>query len=376
MPQGLLKGYQDVQKDEQALMQAVMKGPVAAAIEADQSAFQLYKSGVLTGSCGIKYDHGVLVVGYGSNYWKVKNSWGPSWGESGYVRLERGLGGSGQCGILLEASYPVLQGCDAPQTPSWPEFTSLENLKASDWANYFFTVYGELPSTYPVKTADLWVVFDGAIAQGSEQIPKSVGQCPTANPPAGQHYNNNDIYQSSAISWIWHPYPYQALAANTWAEVIHTADPFGDEHYGAWFMYAPGSGIYFYLGSTISFSHHRDSYSYFGVSQGDLNEQVSQAAATQGYDSIQFLAHVDHTNYPCDTGNTGTAGLSYMGMEILGTKLVGTYSCTFSGGAPDVIKSGWQASKACTCDNSKKFLNCQGVPEVKLANHSERVILV
>ena len=55
---------------------AVAKVPVSVAIEADKPAFQHYKSGVLTGSaCGTKLDHGVLVVGYGSGYWIVKNSW-------------------------------------------------------------------------------------------------------------------------------------------------------------------------------------------------------------------------------------------------------------------------------------------------------------
>ena len=55
---------------------AVAKVPVSVAIEADKPAFQHYKSGILTGSaCGTKLDHGVLVVGYGSGYWIVKNSW-------------------------------------------------------------------------------------------------------------------------------------------------------------------------------------------------------------------------------------------------------------------------------------------------------------
>ena len=59
-------------------------------------------------------DHAVLLVGYGTDdldYWTVKNSWGETWGESGYIRLGRGSeynNGDGQCGILLQASYPVL----------------------------------------------------------------------------------------------------------------------------------------------------------------------------------------------------------------------------------------------------------------------------
>merc|ERR1711988_1736183 len=112
-----LTGYVDVtSKDEDALKKAVGTTPVSVAIEADKSAFQLYSAGVLdSSSCGTNLDHGVLVVGYGSDdgkdYWKVKNSWGSTWGEKGYVRMLRGKGGEGQCGILSgPPSYPVIGG--------------------------------------------------------------------------------------------------------------------------------------------------------------------------------------------------------------------------------------------------------------------------
>merc|ERR1712224_297137 len=81
-----LKGFTDVKPrgSESALMTAVDKEPVAVAIEADQAAFQFYSSGVMDGKCGKQLDHGVLVVGYGTDaskdYWIVKNSWGAAWG--------------------------------------------------------------------------------------------------------------------------------------------------------------------------------------------------------------------------------------------------------------------------------------------------------
>jgi C1A family cysteine protease len=111
--------YVDVeQASDSAMMEALAKQPVSVAIEADQREFQLYKSGVFTGSCGTNLNHGVLAVGYGSQsgegteeYYKVKNSWSATWGEAGYIKLGKGgnyNGGKGQCGILLQASYPVV----------------------------------------------------------------------------------------------------------------------------------------------------------------------------------------------------------------------------------------------------------------------------
>ena len=95
------------------MMTALSKQTVSIAIEADQQAFQLYKSGVFTGTCGTNLDHGVLTVGYGTldgqDYYKVKNSWGGTWGDEGYILLGRGdefNKGQGQCGMLLQASYP------------------------------------------------------------------------------------------------------------------------------------------------------------------------------------------------------------------------------------------------------------------------------
>jgi len=95
-PAVTVTGHTDVpSQDEDALKKAVSGQPVSVAIEADKGAFQMYGGGVLDNpACGTKLDHGVLVVGYGTDsgkdYWKVKNSWGGSWGEEGYIRFIRG----------------------------------------------------------------------------------------------------------------------------------------------------------------------------------------------------------------------------------------------------------------------------------------------
>jgi len=87
---------------------ALQNGPVSVAIEADKSVFQSYRKGVITSSlCGKKLDHGVLAVGHGTEdgkeYFLVKNSWGASWGEEGYVKI----GVNDVCGILDQPSYPT-----------------------------------------------------------------------------------------------------------------------------------------------------------------------------------------------------------------------------------------------------------------------------
>jgi len=118
-----VSGHVDVPtKDEDALKSAVAQQPVSVAIEADKQAFQLYAGGVLDSPlCGTQLDHGVLIVGYGTDggkdYWKVKNSWGPTWGENGYIRIARG---KNMCGIATQPSYPTGAKKAAPSPPAPP----------------------------------------------------------------------------------------------------------------------------------------------------------------------------------------------------------------------------------------------------------------
>ena len=107
--------YVDVPvNSETALMTAIAQQPVSVAVEADQSVFQFYSGGVMDSACGTQLDHGVLAVGYGTeggkDYYKVKNSWGATWGDKGYILLARGakFNPSGQCGIQMAASYPIV----------------------------------------------------------------------------------------------------------------------------------------------------------------------------------------------------------------------------------------------------------------------------
>lgn len=105
--------YDVAPNDQLALKAAVAKQPVVIAIEADTRYFQSYSGGVLTDStkCGTNLDHAVEIVGYGTlngiDYWKVRNSWGTSWGLDGYVLIQRSSSTNdiGVCGIAAEPSY-------------------------------------------------------------------------------------------------------------------------------------------------------------------------------------------------------------------------------------------------------------------------------
>merc|ERR1712100_160246 len=108
IPSGGVTGYKDV-SGASGLQSAVQTGPVSVAIEADQSAFQRYSGGILSSGCGTNLDYGVLLAGLNTaqGYYLVKNSWGSSWGDSGYLKIST----SGNvCGITSQPSYPTVSG--------------------------------------------------------------------------------------------------------------------------------------------------------------------------------------------------------------------------------------------------------------------------
>merc|ERR1712070_217292 len=139
------------------------------------------------------------------------------------------------------------------------------------------------------------------------------------------------MYQPPGVSWSYHPPSangYAFFADNSWAEVGHHKDPFGDEHYGMWMVYAKGSAIWYNIGRSLNCPDHDCAMSHYQLKiAGSSNEPMCRAACQDGYNSLQFNRLWDITNYPCQN----QAG-SYMNIEIVATCLTGTYSCGEKGG--------------------------------------------
>lgn len=101
---------------EEALLRALLSGPVSANMDASGAGFRHYGGGVYDASdClsdGKEVNHAVVIVGFGETsdgetYWVLRNTWGTMWGEDGYMRVRRGLEPHGPCNLYLYSTYPV-----------------------------------------------------------------------------------------------------------------------------------------------------------------------------------------------------------------------------------------------------------------------------
>jgi len=102
-PRVCMPNQEQISESERELWDFVKLVPATVAIQVE-AAFQHYTSGIFTGPCAKQWNHALLIVGGNTDYWIAKNSWGTSWGESGYVRIQRG---QDVCGLSFEESIPV-----------------------------------------------------------------------------------------------------------------------------------------------------------------------------------------------------------------------------------------------------------------------------
>jgi cathepsin F len=93
---------------ESNMLAQIQESPMSVCVDA--TLWQTYTGGVITSSsgCGTSIDHAVQATGYNAegNYWIVRNSWGESWGESGFVWVEYG---ANVCGITDQATIVTVE---------------------------------------------------------------------------------------------------------------------------------------------------------------------------------------------------------------------------------------------------------------------------
>lgn len=278
---------------------------------------------------------------------------------------------------VMAGPESLLHDRSQPCPARWPVFASRAELFTNKpWAAYLHAVYGGVPDEYPLCMGDLWMFYEEELAAHDvSEMPPSVGRCPgDAGRTLGQYYERHSYLAPQNVTWSWHPPPmhggradrYPPFAAGSWVEVMHVGG-IDDEHVGAWFLHAKGSGISLQIGKTIVFDDHAQAHVYFGAANesdattgpmsGARNEAMCESAAAAGYDTIQFVRHTCSMMYG-QCRNASEPALDFFNIEIVATRLVGYHACASSTGSSPLIRSGWRGVRPCNCNNSIDFLNC------------------
>ena len=260
--------------------------------------------------------------------------------------------------------------------PDWPIFPNATALVANaSWRAYFLALYGEVPqSGYPISIADFQLLYSTPLTKAGIVLP-SAPACPLTG-RAGELYTTGTTYWRSDDVLLFQPWrKYAALINETWVEVCHQGgSAASDEGHGAWFYLCKGSGVWFNLGRTAAFSAAAPAYAqqlhelayihFLGPDPSAWsNERMAIKAAELGYTSIQFVGVVDPG--ACERPGNASA-VQPLQTEIVGVRLNGTKVCPepWTGRSGRAIRAGWQASRACDCNESEAggFINCVGVP--------------
>ncbi|OQR88952.1 cysteine protease family C01A [Achlya hypogyna] len=190
-------------KGESPLTTALDTQPVAVAVEAGNDVWQYYKGGVVSQCPGAQSDHAVIAVGYGSdggkNYFKIRNSWGANWGEKGYIRLQRGVGGKGMCNVAEMPAYPKINAGPKPTHKPTDEPTEEPTDEPTDE-----------PSDEPTDTPSGSGSDESPSGSGSDESPSGSGSDEFPSDSGSDEFPGSDSWSNSGDNsmdgsddWDW-----------------------------------------------------------------------------------------------------------------------------------------------------------------------------
>lgn len=251
--------------------------------------------------------------------------------------------------------------------PGWPIFNTADELQSdSEWAQYFDTVYGEIPSFgYPICVG----AFTQIAVRGGLQITANAQDCVDSTVDDGTLIHAMTPWIEPPQNLVTHIYSSRnvrhAVPANMWAEIqhLHSKVDMG----GAWYFLEFGSAVWFNVGNTIVFKDHPDASEYFLSAKCNEMHKSSphtecerdftqwyKEASKQKYTSIQFTDH-----YDCGCGVEGPS--SWKHKRLCHTEIISINPlCNKGGCASGSYKAGWAAQRDCDCDSSKEYSNCKG----------------
>ncbi len=273
-------------------------GPVAAAVCVG-SAFQAYSGGVFQTSECTSVNHAIVLVGWDDSqgYWILRNSWGSSWGESGYMRIKYGTSAVGYA-----ATYVVYNAAGPTPTPAPPTATPVPGqvLLVDDDANKSYQTYYANALAANGYSYDTWTVY----SQGSPTLAK--------------------LQQYSIVVW---------LTGSDYSTTLTSTDQSNLA------SYLNGGGKLFISGQDIGYDIRSDSfygtYLHATYKRDDTN--------TYGLDGADFLAGVsinvsggdgaNNQSYPSEItpANGGVGVLDYTGTTYTygGVRYAGTYKVVY-----------------------------------------------
>jgi len=249
--------------------------------------------------------------------------------------------------------------CQSDNDYGWPRFHSIEELKASPWASYILSVYGELPSTYPVCIYDLWSINKDAYKEANITGHTLV---------SSTEVKEGDLFEGGGTGYMIYHGSYKPLPDNTWFEVTHTTFP--TELKGSWMWRQRGSGIWYNTGKTKVFPTPEDPTQTHKEAIDFLKENCSitpswewpqlesdifgLCAREKGYDTIQFEPATGQK----PMGTFGLTGLT----EVVLVNIDGKYSCGVEDASKTPYREGWMASRQCNCQNVEIADSCGLMP--------------